>query len=41
VTKYYNKEEILDCLAQLFVCNGIEINPDYKFLSDIKEEESK
>jgi len=34
----YRQEGLLDCLAQLFTCNGIFINDDYQFLKNKKEQ---
>ncbi len=33
----YRQDSILDCLAQLFKCNGIPINAHYEFIKDRKE----
>lgn len=38
LVRYNNWQEVLDCIAQLFICNGIEVNSDYKFLSDKEKE---
>jgi len=38
LVRHSNWQEVLDCIAQLFICNGIEVNSDYKFLSDKEKE---
>lgn len=36
---YHNSPKLIDCMAQLFKCNGVSYNASYTFLKDKKQEQ--
>ena len=38
---YHNAPKLIDCMAQLFKCNGVSYNASYTFLKDKKQEQEQ
>ncbi|HAU69318.1 MAG TPA: hypothetical protein DCW52_13085, partial [Gammaproteobacteria bacterium] len=38
---YHNSPKLIDCMAQLFKCNGVSYNASYTFLKDKKQEQEQ